>query len=41
MALSNRVSLTELAELFNLTREGARQVALRWGVNRRRPRGNL
>lgn len=35
--LSNRVSLAELAEHFNLTREGVRQVALRWGVYDRRP----
>lgn len=34
--LSNRVSLAELAERFNLTREGVRQVALRWNVLRRR-----
>lgn len=35
--LSNRVSLAELAERYDLTREGVRQVALRWDVLRRRP----
>lgn len=32
--LSNRVSLAEMAERYDLTREGVRQVALRWGVLR-------
>ena len=36
--LSNIVPLAELAEHFNLTREGIRQIGLRWGIYHRRPR---
>lgn len=38
LMLSNRVSLAEVAARFGLTREGVRQVALRWSIYRQRPR---
>ena len=36
VALSNDATLAELAEHFDLTREGVRQVTIRWGVRGRR-----